>query len=158
MGTAVRVSVLSRVGLYGGTDNHPRISQPTRKNNRVSPKTSVLIVVPVTLIILRSPSFRFWSGRKNKNIRGKSKQAYCAEMVLGSFVFLPCDSAVRIFDSEIQTNAECTLLGTGLQVSKPTLRLWSGREETCRGASRGLSFLQSIRAQHESCCSVCTLA
>ena len=37
------------------------------------------------------PSFRFWSGRKNKSssiIRAKSKQASCAEMVLGSFVFL----------------------------------------------------------------------
>ena len=34
----------------------------------------------------------------------------------------------------------------------------SGREETCRGASRGIFFQQSIRAQHVSFCSECTLA
>ena len=34
-------------------------------------------------------------------IRAKSKQAFCAEMMLGSFVFFcSCDSAVRFLDSE----------------------------------------------------------
>ena len=33
-------------------------------------------------------------------IRAKSKQASYAEMVLGSFVFCSCDSAVRFLDSE----------------------------------------------------------
>ena len=34
------------------------------------------------------PSFRFWSRRKQKLSRAKSKQASCAEMMLGSFFFL----------------------------------------------------------------------
>ena len=62
-------------------------------------------------------------------IRAKPKQASCAEMVLGSFVFCSCDSAVRFSDSENSTNvdscyvrrrAECTSLGPGLQ--HPSLR------------------------------------
>ena len=55
-------------------------------------------------------NFRFCSGRNELQIlfrsqqmniiRAKSKQAFCAEMVLGSFVFRSCDSAVRFLDSE----------------------------------------------------------
>ena len=86
---------------------------------------------------------------KIKNHSFKSKQVSRAEMVLGSFVFFPictCDSAARFWTQKIQANvdycyirrrAECTSLGPGLnQASKPTLRLQSGCEETCRGASR----------------------
>ena len=56
-------------------------------------------------------------------IRAKSKQASCAEMVLGSFVFCSCDSAVGFWTQKIQANidyccvrrrAECTSLGPGL--------------------------------------------
>ena len=57
------------------------------------------LLVLVLLCVLRtaavpcrlcSARFLLWSGRKNKYgiiIRAKSKQAYCAEMVLGSFFF-----------------------------------------------------------------------
>ena len=53
----------------------------------------VLLCVPRTGAVpcrLCSARFLLWSGRKNKYgiiIRAKSKQAYCAEMVLGSFFF-----------------------------------------------------------------------
>ena len=35
------------------------------------------------------PSFRFWSGRKNKSfVQNRNMLSLCAEMVLSSFVFL----------------------------------------------------------------------
>ena len=53
-----------------------------------------------------TPSFRFWSGRKNKYKLCKSKQASCAEMVLGSFGFL----LVRVIQQ----------LRFGLRIFEPT--------------------------------------
>ena len=59
----------------------------------------------------------------------KSKQASCAEMVLGSFVFCSCDSQLGFGTQKLQANinycyvwrrAECASLGPGLQ--HPSLR------------------------------------
>ena len=89
-------------------------------------------------------------------IRAKPKQASCAEMVLGSFVFCSCDSAVRFPDSENSTNvdscyvrrrAECTSLGPGLQhLSLRSLTLVWLRRDVTRCFTRYF-FQQSIRAQ-----------
>ena len=42
-------------------------------------------------------------------IRAKSKQASCAEMVLRSFCFCSCDSAVRFLDSETSSKRRLLL-------------------------------------------------
>ena len=96
-------------------------------------------------------------------IRAKSKPASYAEMVLGSFIFL----LVRVIKQlgfwtrKVQANvdccytrrrAECTLLGPGLKY--PSLRSDSGREETCRGALRGIFFNKASEPSTLSYCCV----
>ena len=53
--------------------------------------------VPFGLILMRIrfQASDFGQVAKINIIHAKSKQASCAEMMLGSFVFLLCDSAVR---------------------------------------------------------------
>ena len=76
----------------------------------------------------------------------------------GHSFFCSCDSAVRFLDSENSSQRQLLPRPAPRRVhfarpwtraSKRTLRLLSGREETCRGASRGIIFQQRIRAQHD---------
>ena len=99
----------------------------------------------------------------NKNIiRAKSKQASCAEMVLGSFVF----SLVRVtqqlvfWNQKIQANVdyyhvwrrvECTSLGPGLKhlsLRADSIRVAWPRRDMPRRFTFFFFFQQSIRAQH----------
>ena len=81
----------------------------------------------------------------------------------GQSHFCSCDSAVRFLDSENSSQHRPLLLCPAPRrvhfarpwtlASKPTLRLWSGCEEPCRGASRGI-FFNKASEPRTSCCSV----
>ena len=111
------------------------------------------------------PTFRFWSGRKNKyDYSCKIETAFlCGD---GARVILFVARVIQqlgFWTRKIQANvdycyvrrrAECTSLGRGLE--HPSTLVWPRRDVPTRFT--WCFFQQSIQAQHESCCSVCTLA
>ena len=140
------------------------VSHTYRRPNSSTCKYSPVHVSSVEADYYAASIPSFWYGRKKK---------YHSWNIETGFLFGDGARVIRFFDGVIQQlgfwtqkiqanidychvrrRAECTSLGPGLE--HPSLRSdsMSGREETCRGASRGVFFQQSIRAQHESCCSV----
>ena len=90
--------------------------------------------------------------------RAKSKQASCAEMVLGSFIFCSCDSAVRFSESEDSSQRRLLLRPAPrrahfarpcTQASKPTLTDSSLDAKRRAEALHVVFFQRSIRAQHD---------
>ena len=113
------------------------------------------------------PSFRFLQHKYNF-VQNPNRRIVWRQYSGHSF-YCSCDSAVAIFGTqELQANmdycyvrrrAECTSLGPGLnhlQAYAQTL-VWLRRDVPRRFTWLFFST-HSIRAQHVSCCSVCTLA
>ena len=116
------------------------------------------------------PSFRFWSDRKNKYHSCKIETGFlCGDGArVIRFFFARVIQQLGFWTQKIQANvdycyvrrrAECTALGPGLEY--PSLRSGSSLDARRRAEALQVVFFfnkESIRAQHESCCSVCVLS
>ena len=97
---------------------------------------------------------------KVKLSRAKSKQASRAEVMLGSFSFARVIQQLGFWAQKIQANVDYCYVRrrterTSLCPGHPSLR----SDSTLAAEALHVAFFStSIRAQHESCCSVCTLA
>ena len=111
------------------------------------------------------PSFRFWSGPQNMYHSCEIETGFlCGDGArVGRSFFCSCDSAVRFLDSENSSQRRPLLRPAPrrvhfarpwTQASKHSSLAAKRRAE----ASRGIFFQNWVRAQHVSCCSVCTLA
>ena len=117
---------------------------------------------------LKNTSFRFWSGRKNKTLSCKIETGFlcgdharvipCFARVIQQIGFRTRKNQAKVDYRYVRRRAEYTLLGPGHE--HPSLRSDSRLAAKRRAEALHvvLFFQQSIRAQHESCCSVCTLA
>ena len=114
------------------------------------------------------PSLRFWSGHKNKSHSCKIETGcLCGDGARVIRFFARVIQQLGFWTQKIQANvdycyvrrrAECTSRGPGLK--QPSLRSDSSLAAKRRAEALHVLFFfqQSIRAQHEICCSVCTLA
>ena len=112
-------------------------------------------------------SFRCWSGRKNRYHSCKIETGFlCGDGARVIRFFARVIQQLGFWTQKIQANvdycyvrrrAECSSLGPELE--HPSLRSDSGLAAKRRAeALHVVSFVQqSIRAEHESCCCVCSL-
>ena len=79
-------------------------------------------------------------------IRAKSKQASCAEMVLGSFFFCSCDSVLRFLDSETSSKRRLLLRPAPRRVhfARPGLEHLSLRSDSSLAAKRRADALHVV--------------
>ena len=113
-----------------------------------------------------NPSFRSWSGRKNKTLVQNRNRLLVRISCSGDSFFCSCASADRFLDRKFKPTSTTATSGaapsalrsaldSSIQAYAQTLD-WPRRDVSRRFT--WYFFQQSIRAQHESCCSVCTLA